>query len=524
MTANHFDPTSPLRRSTSRRALLGMGAAAGALASMAGARVGSAANLLLRQDGTPVAPVERLTIDLVEEPDTLDPALSYDENAWSVVHSVYDSLVQFSPSGDMEFVLAESYDAIDPLTVEIRLRQGVTFHDGTPFDAASVVASVAHIQDEEVASQVAGNFSVIQEVQTVDDHTVRLILSQPALWLPAQIAAWLVMILPAATSDQLTASPVGTGPYRFVGWERGQQISLEANPDYFASSPKGQAIAAAVDYRFVPEGATRVADLLSGTADLVRAVPVDQVEAVEEGDAVINATPISASAWIRIATDVEPFGDPKIRRALNLAVDVQAIIDALRGGYGRPLANFFVEGGLGYDPNLASYAHDPDQAKALLTEAGLQDGFETTMDYASLDQQIIAEAVAGMLDEVGITLKLRAVDLAVFNGGWKDPEAGALRLVTWGPMFDPFNLLNLVISNQGFLSRHDNPNVQTLIDAAAAEPDPATRADLYLQLGQVLHDEPAAIYLYDLTAIYGQAADLPAWTPRADQYVIAAIR
>ncbi len=524
MATSSYDPTSPLWRPTSRRSLLGMGAAAGALAGLAGARVGSAANLALRQDGTPVALAERLTIDLVEEPDTLDPALSYDENAWSVVHSIYDSLVQFNPAGELEFILAESYEAIDPLTVEIKLRQGVTFHDGTPFDAASVVASVAHILDEDVASQVAGNFSVIQEVQTVDDYTVHLILSQPALWLPAQIAAWLVMIPPTATAEQLTANPIGTGPYRFVGWERGQQISLEVNPDYFAGSPKGQPVASAVDYRFVPEGATRVADLLSGTADLIRAVPIDQVEAVEDGDAVINATPISASAWIRIPTDIEPFGDPRVRQALNLAVDVEAIIDALRGGYGRRLANFFVEGGLGYDPNLASYSHDPDQAKALLAEAGLEGGFETTMDYATVDQQVIAEAVAGMLDEVGITVKLQAVDLAVFNAGWKDPELGALRLVTWGPMFDPFNLLNLVVSNQGFLSRHDNPNAQTLIDAAAAEPDPATRADLYIQLGQVLHEEPAAIYLYDLTAIYGQAADLPAWTPRADQYVIAAVR
>ncbi len=513
----------PLDLRGTRRQLLG-GVAALTAALPFGLNLPRGVAARSQADATAASLAEKLTIDLVEEPDTLDPALSYDENAWSVVHSIYDSLLQFSSDGEIEYLLAESYEAIDPLTVEIRLRRGVTFHDGTLFDAASVVASVAHILDETVASQVRGNFSVIEEVQTVDASTVRLILSRPALWLPAQIAAWLVMIPPSATADSLAANPVGTGPFVFGGWNRGERITLTANPGYFSGSPKGQAVASTVEYRFVPEGSTRVADLLSGTADLVRAVPVDQIAAVEDGGATINATPISACAWIRIPTDAEPFGDPRVRRALNLAVDVPAIVDALRGGYGRPLANFFVEGGLGFDPNLAPYAHDPDRARSLLAEAGFEDGFETTMDYATLDQQVIAEAVAGMLDEVGITLKLQAVDLAVFNGGWKDPALGALRLVTWGPMFDPFNLLNLVVSNQGFLSRYDNPNAQILIDAAASEADPAARADLYLQLGQVLHDEPAAIYLYDLTAIYGQTTDMPAWSPRADQYVIAAAR
>lgn len=528
--ASHL-PLPAIRTGTStRRDLLRAGGLAGLgllLPSSAGAAPDrpSLPTLHHRQDGTPVPErVELLTIDLVEEPDTLDPALAYDENAWSIVHSIYDSLLQFNAAGELEYLLAESYEAIDPVTVEIRLRQGVTFHDGSLFDAASVVASVAHIQDENGASQARQNFLVIQEVQVVDPHTVRFILTQPALWLPAQIAAWLVMIPASAIADDLAARPVGTGPFRFAGWDRGERIRLEVNPTYLPGSPKGYPIASAVDYRFVPEGSTRVADLLSGTADLVRNVPIDQVAAVEEGGAVVTATPVSGSAWIRIPTDVEPFGDVRVRQALNYAVDVPVIIAALRGGYGTPLANFFVPGGLGFDPTLAPYAHDPERARQLLVGAGLPDGFETTMDYATVDQRVIAQAIAGMLAEVGITVKLQAVDLAVFNGGWSDPAAGALRLVTWRPMFDPFNLLNLVISNQGFLSRHDTPNVQALIDAAAIEADPAVRADLYAQLGRVLHDEPAAIYLYDLTALYGHTQTFPAWTPRADEYVIATAR
>lgn len=522
MTGNRLNDPHFLRGTLSRRNFIRAGAISGIALS-----IHSSTSRLLdfstqkasAQDATP-ALADSLTIDLLEEPKTLDPALTYDANGWSIVHSVYDSLLQYSPDGTIENLLAESFELIDPTTYEIKLRQGITFHDGTPFDAASVAASVAHIQDETVASQVRQDFLVIQEVQQVDPTTVRFVLTASAPWLPSLIAAYLVMLPPNATADSLAANPVGTGPFAFAGWERGQQISLTVNANYPADSPKGRPVATNVAYRFVPEASTRVADLLSGTASLIRNVPPDQIAAIEDGGAVVTPSAVAGVAFIRVPTDIEPFTDPQVRQALNFAVDVQAIIDALQGGYGHPVAALFPEGGLGYDPNLAPYTHDPDQAKQLLEAAGYKDGFETAIDVATVDQQVIAQAIAGMLEEVGVTLKINSVDLAVFNGSWKDPEASPLRLVTWRPLFDPYSLLGLVVSNKGFLSRYDNPDAQTLIDAAAIETDPAKRADLYVQLAKVLHDNPAAIYLYDLTAIYGNASDLPPWTPLPNEYVL----
>jgi peptide/nickel transport system substrate-binding protein len=370
---------------------------------------------------------------------------------------------------------------------------------------------------------VRQNFLVIQEVQEIDPLTVRFILSQPAPWLWSQIAAWLVILPPVYADTEgvdIGAAPVGTGPYVFSRWERGQAVELTVNPSYFAGSPKGTPVAQNVTYRFVPEASTRVADLLSGTADLTRNVPVDQEAAVTEGGARINAVPVAGITFVRLPTDVAPFDNVKVRQALNHAVDVQAIVDALVGGRGARLANFFVEGGLGYDTSLPPYSYDPDQAKALLTEAGYPDGFETALAYTTADQVDIVRAIAGMLEEVGVTVELQPTDLAIFNDTWKDPAAAPLRMVTWRPLFDPYTLLSLLVSNQGFLSRYDNPNAQPLLDAAAVESDPAARADLYRQLGQVLHDEPAGIYLWGLTAVYGEAADLPAWTARPDEYVV----
>ncbi len=512
----------------SRRVLLGSGGL-GLAAFAAGARP-VAAHLWrpgALQEASPAAPAETLTIDLAAEPPSLDPAIVYDVDSWSVVHSLYDALVQYGPDGELEPLLAESLTLIDPLTYEIRLREGITFHNGEPLDARSVSFSVARLQAPETGSQLADTFKVIERVEEVDPLTARLKLTQPAPWLPSQMAVWLALLPPeqtAAAGDEIGVQPVGTGPYRFVAWEPGAAIELEANPEYFAGSPKGQPSARRVSFRVVPDASTRVADLLANSAHIIRSVPVDQVERVEVAGAAVIVQLLSGSAWIRIPTDVAPFDDVRVRLALNLAVDVETIVEALLAGDGQPLPNFFAAPGLGYDSALAPHPYDPDRARALLREAGYGEGFATILEYSSDEREEIATAIAGMLAEVGVEVELRPTEKATFNATWADPAAPPLRFATWRPLFDPYTLLSLVVSDQGFLSRHANPAVQALIDAAASETDEARRAELYRQLGVVLRDEPAAIYLYSLTERYGVAADAPAWTPRADDYIIPVTR
>jgi peptide/nickel transport system substrate-binding protein len=467
--------------------------------------------------------LDELVIDLSSEPATLDPILTYDVNGWSVVHAIYDAPVQYGPTGEIELLVAEGMELVDPLTLEVRLRPGVTFHNGAPLTAESIRATIAAIAASD--SQIKGNFATIAGVEVVDELTARLLLSAPSPWLPAQLAVWLACLPPAElAAGTLAETPVGTGPYRFVSWERGQRIVLEANPDYPADSPKGRPIAKRVVYRFVPEATTRVADLLSGTSHLVRALPVTQVEAVTEAGAQAVVQPLSGNAWIRIATDVAPFSEVRVRQALNYAVDVESIIAALLGGHGRRLANFFVPNGLGYDQALAPYPYDPERAKALLAEAGLADGFTTQLAFTTSERKELVEAIAAQLAAVGVTVELVPQEIATFNGEWKEPAAPPLRFSTWRPMYDPFNLLNLVVAREGFLSRHANDAVDPLLQAAATETDPARRADLYRQLGVVLHEQPAAIYLWSLTSIYGVAASAPAWTPRSDDYILPTVR
>jgi len=132
----------------------------------------------------------------------------------------------------------------------------------------------------------------------------------------------------------------------------------------------------------------------------------------------------------------------------------------------------------------------------------------------------VCEAIASQLTDVGIKASAKSVEIATFNGAWQDKSTSPLRFVTWRPMFDPYTLLSLVVSKSGFISRYDDPAAQTLIDAAAVEFDSEKRFALYVQLGKVLHDSPAAIYLWNLTSIFGAAKTAPAWTARPDDILL----
>jgi peptide/nickel transport system substrate-binding protein len=496
--------------SIARRELL-VGTVAAAIAAALGSLL---TNDVVAQDGEMV---DEVVIDLEVEPPSLDPALGNDLNAWSLVHALHDSLVDIGPDGKAQPLLAESIDFPDPLMCRVVLRAGRRFHDGSPVTSESVNVALEHMRKPEVASQIAENFDVIETVTLVDDLTVEFGLSSPAPYLLAQFAPWLTPF-PATAEPTIGHSPVGAGPYRFVSWTPGESVTVEADPAYPADSPKGRAIAKRAVFRFVPDPTTRVADLLSGTATIIRSVPTDQANAVEAGGATVITQPVTGIAFIRMVNDVEPFTDPRVRQALNHAVDVQTLIDTLLNGNGQRLASLFPEGGLGYDPALAPMAYDPELARSLLADAGYPDGFDVGFEYTTATRLDIVEAIAGMLGEVDVRVELRPLEQATFNQTWK--ESAPLRYVSWRPLNDPYTLLNLMINANGFLSSFSSDTLQPMIEAAAVETDADSRAALYRQLGAALQQDPPAIYLHSLVALYGVAADAPAWTSRPDDYTI----
>ncbi len=490
----------------SRRSLIGAGLAAAAWLGTRGARNASAAT-------------SELVIDLTDDPKTLDPALAYTPQSWSVVHSIYDALVQYGPNWELQPLAAETFTQADPTTFAVKLRTGLTFHDGSPVTVAAIQRSLDHIRAAK--SDITDLFSVVTKIEAVDDLNARIVCKEPAPWLPAQMAVWMLLLPEAANKpDVLAKSPIGSGPFKFDSYAPGNKITLTANSAYTWPSPKGTPLAEKATFRFVPESTTRVADLLSGATGIVASVPFDQIKAVETDKTRSIVVPLAGSAWVRIATDVPPFDNVKVRQALNYAIDADQIIKALFDGQGQRLASFAPdERIMGWNPALKPYPYDPDKAKSLLKEAGVSGSVSAVLDYASTERGDVAEVLAAQISDIGIQTTAKQTEITAFNSTWTDKKAPALRLTSWR-YYDPSTLLNLVVASNGFLSRFTAPAADKLIAEASTETDPKQRNADYQELSKVLYDDPPVIYLWNLTAVYGQAKSIEGWTPRADEYTI----
>lgn len=470
---------------------------------------------------TPVAVTTQpeLVIDLSGDPESIDPAVAYAPRDWSVVHAVYDALVGIGDDGSIQPLAAERFEVVDEVTWKATLRRGMTFHDGSPVTANAITRGVDHLQQS--SSAVIDLFKPITQVEVVDDLTALIVVEAPTPWLPAQLAVWHVLLPEGVTSDSAATTPVGSGPYRFVSWDRGSQIELERFVAYHPSDIKGAPLADRVVFRFVPEAATRIADLSTSAAHLVAEIPQDQASAVEDAGAAFVSAAIVGSSWIRIATDAEPFSDVRVRQALNLALDVEAIAQSLVAPDAHRLASIHPDDrSMGFDRNLAPYDYDPDRAKSLLAEAGYEGGFEAVLEMTTAASQAIAEAMVAQWADVGINISIQATEYAAFNATWADAAAPPLRLSTWSPLYDPHTLLSLVYASEGFLSRYDNPDVDALITQAASEPNAEARAAQYRDLAGIMHEDAAAIYLWNLVEGYGVDDAASAWQPRGDEYVL----
>jgi peptide/nickel transport system substrate-binding protein len=468
---------------------------------------------------TPAAALDRVVIDLDGEVSVFDPALTYTTRGWSIVHSIYDALVDFGADGTIVPLAAESFTTEDAITWDVTLRAGMTFHDGSPVTTAAITRSIEHMLASE--SQVADTISVVDHVEEIDELHARIVCKEPAAWLPSQLAVWQVLLPEGFTLESLESNPVGSGPYRWGSFEPGTSVTLLRNEDYTWGSPKGAAIADEVVYRFVAESTTQVADLATGQADLIVRFPREQEAGVVDGGGEVIVAGTLATAFVRIATDVAPFDDPLVRRALNHAVDVQGIAHALDSETSERLASFYPDPrAMGFDPELEPFAYDPALAIELLGEAGHEDGFDTRLEVSSPASAVYAEAIAANLAEVGIDVEIVVAEPGSFNAGWGDPEAPPLRYASWRPLYDPNTFLSLVVASDGFLSRYANPDVDALIAAAAAEPDVEARAERYRELGRLLTEDPAAIYLWNPVTRYGVGERLAGWQPRGDDYIL----
>ena len=233
-------------------------------------------------------------------------------------------------------------------------------------------------------------------------------------------------------------------------------------------------------------------------------------------------------AFVRMINSQQPWANPDVRKAANYAVDVESIISALNGGNGQRLASLLAPESIGYDPDLKPYDFDADKAKKLIQNADLAYSLRTTLQITDAADADIAQAIASQLNDVGFRVSVDQVDQTTFNQTWQNDvdDSGALktilalRLVTWRPLFDPQSLLDLMFTSSGALSRFSDTDIDQDLDDAGKDTDPDRRAERFRTVASLYHDNPPAIFLWNLTATYGISKQLTGWQPRPDEYLL----
>ena len=329
--------------------------------------------------GAPSLPAQSpstLVVGLVAEPVGLDPAQVTDLNSSRVGRRVVETLVAFADeSTQIVPGLAESWTiAKDGLTYTFKLRKGVTFHDGTPFNAEAVKFSIERqINPEHPANKLgkypfaAYFFGNVKAVEPMDDSTVRFVLKEPrASFLAILVAPAASIVSPTAamkSGQDYTVSPVGTGPFKFASWDRGQRVVLEKNPSYWRHPVRIDRVI----FRPVTEDQARLTELLTGGLDLIVGTPPDFVAQLENHPKVTLQKQVGAHVWyLGLNNTKKPFDDKRVRQALNYAVNKDAIVRDVLKGTGSVSKGPVLPGTWGDEGGLKPFPYDPERAKKLL--------------------------------------------------------------------------------------------------------------------------------------------------------------
>lgn len=339
---------------------------------------------------------------------------------------IYDTLVSVD-SGSPEPWLAESWEAVGDATHwRFKLRQGVTFSNGEPFNAEAVRFTFQRALDDAETHWLA-RIQPLETMEIIDDSTIDFHLSAPVgNWPTITSIVWIVPPKYASTANVLVTKPIGTGPFTLDSFSAGQTVTLASKPDYWGKVPKTPKVV----LNSVPEESTRVSSLLAGDTDVAYRILPDFIEQVEAAGKKVVSVPSGQSANVTFQTTRGgPIADVRMRQAIDFALDKEAINKAVGLGYGRPLNGQLVgPNSVGYDPNLKARPYDPDKAKQLLKDVGYDGepiGFDYPIGRYYRDKET-CEAVTGSLQQVGINIKPNPME----GGTW----LSKLYTGVWGPI------------------------------------------------------------------------------------------
>ena len=477
---------------------------------------GTALALSLGLPAAAQTPPGVLIVGQIAEPKALDPAAVTAVNDFRILMNVYDGLVRYkSGTLEVEPALATSWEiSEDGTEYTFALREGVSFHDGSPFDAEAVVFNFERMLNEDHPFHDTGPFplafffSSVASVEAVDELTVKFTLSEPYAPFLSNLAYPTGLIVSPAAVEQYGAdfarNPSGTGAFTFAEWRSNEAVVVEANPDYWDGAPALQAVV----FRPITDANTRTAEMLAGGIDMMVEVPPVALSEFR-GDSFRIFEQAGPHVWFLILNAKEgPFADKKVRQAANYAINKEALVNDVLEGTAEvaagPTPPAFA---WAYNEALEPYPYDPEKAKALLAEAGAEGAeltfFVTEGGSGMLDPIAMGTAIQADLNAVGFDTRIETYEWNTFLGEVNPGLEGKADMAEMAWMTnDPDTLPFLALRSEawpdkgGFNSGYySNPEVDELLEKARVATDQDERATLYKQMQEIVQEDAPWVFV-----------------------------
>lgn len=448
-----------------------------------------------------------ITIAQTSAINTLDPHASASVGLdLSVLSHIYPTLLLRAPDYSLQPSLAISWEAVDNLTWKFTLTPGATFANGEKLDADTVAWNLARVTNADDPTRISSWFSQVEGVNVISPTEFEIKTSSPYPALADQLSMF--MLLPpewAATHDPTTETMSGF-LYEIAEYVPGDHVTLVPNAGYWGPT---SAQFEKVTFRVIPETASRIASLMAGEVDLINKVPASELARIDESDnASAGAVDSTRSVFIKFNTEIAPLDNRLFRQALNYAVDKELIAEALFDGRATVSAcQVMTPDYFGYNPNLEAYAYDPEKAKELLAESGvdLSQTFEFEVPSGTyLQGEEVAQVVAQMFGDVGVKTEIQTMEFGSYLDKYREAhDLGRFSLLgqAWATI-DADGLLTLFKPGNQYSYWNDATFDEQLV-AGSATTDPESRMAAYTKATEIMCDEAPVVFLYAQPATYG---------------------
>lgn len=462
-----------------------------------------------------------VTIAMASDVPSLDPTLDTSPIGQNVRLNVFDQLTQIAPDGSVEPRLAKSWEVSeDGKTWTFTLRTDATFHDGSPVRVDDVIWTYDTIRSNEKSS-VRPYLSKIESMEKLSEDQLRITLVEPFAPFDRQVS--LVSIASQKAYESMGAAeygrnPVGSGPYKLVEWIKDNRIVMEAYDEYWGGEPSVETMI----LRPIPADASRAAALISGEVDIVPLLPPQLAESLSERDG-IDIVEVQSHKVVYLGFNVKNgiLGSVDFRRAVDHAIDREAITEQLLRGLGVPSGQIVAPVSFGYDPSVKPTEYDPELARELLAKSGY-DGAEILLQYPNnnvASNDAVAQAVAGYMREIGINVQLQGMEYTAFFPLWVNRQLEGMSMFSYGPTNLDADLPLTSLYETGRTRGYwEDPKTDELVRAQRAESDPEKRQELISKIWEMTKDQVIYSLLYNETHVWG-IKDRVSVEPRADGIV-----